>query len=138
MDFSKKYIKMCERAKKIQEIWKPCLGDYLYDKFSGHTKVLTTELYWQHQEDPRVDLVKCNGFIWLPRQDQLQEIFCEEYEGGKDLWDAFYDFLTLKSTYIGKYIGMYSAEKLFLAFVMLKRFKKVWDDRKEEWEVTRK
>jgi hypothetical protein len=68
MDKSKEYILMCEKAEEIQEEWKPITGD-VYDGRSNITKGIhilkqpecLNRYKWDH--------------IWLPRQDQLQDIY---------------------------------------------------------------
>jgi hypothetical protein len=66
MDTSEKYIRMCSLAKEIQHKWSYENGDYVYDTIEGDAGVW----YWNHTKD----LGEC---IWLPRQDQLQEICIE-------------------------------------------------------------
>ena len=63
MDISKEYIKMCEKAVEIQEIRNQLgLGDY-YSPY-GHGFSL-------HGENKLIDK---HDIIWLPRQDQLQDM----------------------------------------------------------------
>lgn len=60
MDKSKKYTEMCEKAVEIQELWKPAWGDFVYDE--GLVFPISTV---------RIDM---RELVWLPRQDQYQEI----------------------------------------------------------------
>jgi hypothetical protein len=109
MDTSIEYVKMCEKAEEVQEFGESHqeeLGLYDYDKnFFIHRRTET---------------------IWLPRQDQLQEMVV----GTLKTWalaQLFNDFLYNQSEQTLRW----SFEKLWLAFVMEKRFGKTWDG--EEW-----
>ncbi len=62
MDTSKKYIRMCSLAKEIQKKWVFQSGDFVYNPAFEKVEVL---LY------PGNNSI---NYIWLPRQDQLQEI----------------------------------------------------------------
>lgn len=106
MDTSKEYIKMCEKAVEIQELRPTVLKGDLSVK----------DFFKQHN----------NGFdksIWLPRQDQLQEMAgCS--------WDEFYH---------GVIIGWSdceekqdSMEKACLLSLMFEKFDKVWNG--TDWE----
>ena len=65
MDTSEKYIKMCSLAKEIQRKWMFQSGDFVYNPVFDEVVVL---LY------PGNNSI---NYIWLPRQDQLQEICIE-------------------------------------------------------------
>ena len=63
LDTSPEYINMCRQAKELQEMWKPETGDFY--KLPGHfitCIVLKNSL---------IDM----DAIWLPRIDQLIEMF---------------------------------------------------------------
>ena len=75
MDTSSKYITMCNKATEIQEI----KNDYL----TGSDKDFFHIIEWNQATDKmKIDFCsdistvyqKYNKIIWLPRQDQLQEI----------------------------------------------------------------
>ena len=126
MDTTEKYIRMCEKAEEIQGSWKPEAGDffvrekeyYRFDPFvvDFHREILTAEWFDEDQK-----------FIWLPRQDQLQEILgilWDEYEYYiRKLLDFILDLSFTKMT----------MEQLWLTFVMHEKYGKVWDDKKGEW-----
>lgn len=113
MDTSKEYIMMCERAREIQDIrWS--LG-----VFPDGAK--RRDFYG------RVDTEVPNVFetVWLPRQDQLQEMLGYQLGGLIDLWCQWIDRATFpKNTHN-------SMEQLWLAFVMREKFGKVWTG--EDW-----
>ncbi len=130
MDTSKEYIKMCEEAKKIQEEWKPKEGDYLYIKPSRDKS-----LKYRHQEE--ITIVISDKFIiqlshiWLPRQDQLQEMFTSCLN---ILLDDFYVFLS-EDYYNKKGVYWYfdSMEQFWLVFIMKEKYNKTWDNKNEKW-----
>lgn len=67
MDNSETCIKMCEKAKEIQKVRNHIYeeGDYCYCSECG---------LFIHSEGKLYDF---GGIIWLPRQDQLQEIYLD-------------------------------------------------------------
>ena len=62
MDTSEKYIRMCSLAKEIQLKWAFQSGDFVYNPAFEKVEVL---LY------PGKNSI---NYVWLPRQDQLQEV----------------------------------------------------------------
>ncbi len=145
MDVSPEYVKMCEKAEEIQNSGYSPVGSFTLRPLPEHIKVLTI---WQHQYSGQYnhyDLALDQGghywlippiiapCIWLPRQDQLQEMvkvitiedlrFCGLLVG----WDdGSVDHTTnLKDTS--------SLEQLWLSFVMKERWDKIWDG--ENWVV---
>jgi len=136
MDFSEKYIKMCEKAKEIQAEWKLQVGDYYFANKKIH--VLGTEIYknrriYPFESSPYIKTDFFRDRVWLPRQDQLQEML--------NLKVIKYGLLNeidniLYKVYKDKYISGFafdSFEQLFLALVMYKKYEKIWDNKKEEW-----
>ncbi len=132
MDFSSKYIKMCEKAKEIQERFRGQYDYYIYIEWEYGKGIFL----WGF----------CCGFknikkiVYLPCQDQLQEMIKNEYRDKEtnipflhiyscmllDLYD-----LMNNNNYFYKFGD--SMEQLWLAFVMYKKYRKVWNDKKEEW-----
>jgi hypothetical protein len=67
--------------------------------------------------------------VWLPKQDQLQEMLIEKYATPWDLAIAFSNLLMGdKASYFDTFDSM---EKLWLAFIMLEKHGKKWKD--GEW-----
>jgi len=142
----KKYIKMCEKNNCIQSrLNKREEGNCIAIKNEIHT-VNAPNFYWleefgdgkpckewvSHYWEGDNPIYYGNKGVWLPSQSQLQKIYMEEYEGGVDMWQAFCDWLfkakkndKYKQWNLIHYQG--SGEQLWLAFVMEKRFHKVWD-----------
>jgi len=128
MDTSKEYIKMCEKAKEIQKIGKISkgwsgifrIGEYIYfGVWGGHNGV----------EDV------AERIIWLPRQDQLQEMV--DYDLTNRCVE-FYCFvsgrvpLTNEIINAGQLHKFTSMEQLWLAFVMKEKYNKIWNGK--DWE----
>ena len=140
---------MCEKAVEIQGLRVvqvehgkalPFIeGDYGWD---GNGALLVSDdsrnIYQYDQYRPRFSVVLagfCEGagyetdiLIWLPRQDQLQEILG--------------DVMGLQPEFLAKYLYEFAVskvtklfdtmEQLWLAFVMKEKFNKTWNG--ENWE----
>jgi len=126
MDKSSDYIRMCESAKVVQKQWKPELGDFFVSMSLGITSLcqpITSDL------EKKLSYLKTIKAVWLPRQDQLQEMVIENYATFWDLAIAFSNVLMGENTsYFEKFDSM---EKLWFAFIMLEKYKKKWKE--EEW-----
>jgi len=145
MDFTEKYIKMCEKAEEIQERWKPRDGDFIarvwwngkwYRKFVGFAKVMGGGTYIEvvpstysfdiEEKERSIEKYGYREWIWLPRQDQLQEMCAPPLD---ILVVEFWQWIPHEQVAV-KYTSM---EQLWLAFVMWELYGKIWDDGKEEW-----
>jgi len=133
MDTGEQYIKMCRGIKDIQDSWVIEVGDFVCAKKLDHfTKVILDKFF---PPEPPIcvidaDMVLERGrpylrsvFLWLPRQDQLQEL------SGRNYGD-FYKFW-LQNGGKDEYIGVISMEQLWLAFAMKEKYDKAWDG--EDW-----
>jgi len=141
MDCGSIYIKMCEKAEEIQEQWleHDTEGDYavvgkMIEEYNGFWTLKKGSILIVGN-DGEYDLTITNrgeidgtGAIWLPRQDQLQEM----------VDDKAYAFTSVKlAVFFGNnanYLGLddsSSMEQLWLAFVMKEKYQKVWNG--EEW-----
>lgn len=124
MDITPKYIKMSEKATKLQEQWKPQEGD-LVRSYEG-------KVFLAHHEN---DIDK-NCDTCLFRQDQLQGMYLEistnpcPYDTLQKLYEFAYEKPENKATPTLSC----SIEELTLRFVMYELHKKVWNQEKEEWE----
>jgi len=120
VDTSEQYIKMCEKVEEIQEEWKKEYSDFVIVKCVNSDKNVLM-LFLQTFEH--------NIMIWLPRQDQLQEMIIGTFtnELHNDAWGAMrlcVEFGRRNDLY-------YSLEQLWLAFVMKEKFNKTWNG--EDW-----
>jgi hypothetical protein len=136
MDASDEYIKMCEKAKEIQNKWKgadrhiyPTPGDYVLIKtieFEGvqflvrnHGRV--SHYFCSKNAQPR----STYDMIWLPRQDQLHPM------SGL----PWYDFdeecrrITVKHPVFIE--TFFSKEKAGLSLIMKMKHRKYWNG--EDW-----
>ncbi len=131
MDFTEKYIKMCKEAKEIQEQAKKFVETHsvlyfakIVDKSFQGIFVYPYEIYLNDNDTAH--------YIWLPRQDQLQEMLkspisqmmCLVEEIELETTDPF------RKEY---FIKFETLEQLWLAFVMEKKYYKRWDEEKEKW-----
>jgi len=152
MDFSEKYIKMCEEAKEIQEGWKIKEGDTIarvwwnrvwYREVIGFASLTFGDTWCRvvpsTYEFPVNNLQPAEGykdFIWLPRQDQLQEMVKDDTKPLRAQYIYLLgDFVAWwKNEISEKYaIKFLTFEQMWLAFVMWKKYGKIWDEEKEEW-----
>ena len=138
MDTSKQYIKMCD-CPEIQEGHEYAYGDWgLIKQNDGEIKshVATFGEY----SEPIYGMMNdrgcgcCSGSaetsVWLPRQDQLQDMLL--YTPVR-FAERFYNFLRYLITYDWEQwkVVCFSMEQLWLAFVMKEKYGKVWDG--ETW-----
>lgn len=168
MDTSNEYVKMCEKAEEIQTIWKPSIGDYHWRKYTVFGDELDDQI-WGNDNCPEITIlhtkssvdgywfactkdgeertfsnyegvVKCTS-IWLPRQDQLQEMIDTQQRDWINVLEMFtiwafwgINEYTLSPSPIFYGMGIphnvFSMEQLWLAFVMKEKYGKVWNG---EW-----
>lgn len=124
MDISKEYIEMCKKAVEIQQLYKnkhdrADKGCFVYINRIKSVEVIPHTFAHQKSED-----------IWLPRQDQLQEI----YWADKLIWHV-------KQIYFEGFLKQNcltadsdSFEQAWLKFVMEGKFKKKWNKITKNWE----
>ena len=141
MDTSKTRIKMCEKAEEIQRKWSPSDWDWVYCRNEGCVVVLsgysTDGGYYGHETpSKKIDYYtgSCDDIsqkdykkyhIWLPHQNQLQEMAFSEDTGVQTITTALEQF---SKSEIGSAISILgSMEQLWLAFVMKEKYDKVWD-----------
>lgn len=136
MDKSETNIKMCEKAEKIQALRPHSKypyyedGDMLYAHWPDGTS------YPVERRERRVGIYSCLGnnpnqyskSIWLPYQDQLQEMVSANMQL---LCGKIFEFS--KTPYGYGFCTGYggSMEQLWLAFVMKEKYNKTWDG--ENW-----
>ena len=137
MDTSKEYIKMCD-CPEIQDLWKPKEGEHKDLVWSNWDSIKM-----KHKGKGSVWIANLNTWaefchsnngvrwykkfcIWLPRQDQLQEMV-KGYVNASSMIVGFNEYLNHVDAFID-----YSMEKLWLAFVMKEKFNKTWTG--TEWK----
>jgi len=147
MDTSETYIKMCEKAEEIQDGWDIADWDYCYCEKGERVVVLsgyeTDGGFYGHGvetdfwEEGKPNKIICNEdsdvHIWLPRQDQLQEMV-GDWEKQIEILDDWLGNAYDPPSFKGNYWcinNLTSMEQLWLAFVMKEKYNKVWNG--EEW-----
>ena len=124
MDTTKQYILMCEKAKEIQELPMKKNGNFYVD-FMGDIQIyMEKDNDWDWQK---------NKEIYLPRQDQLQEMVKDSLDRKLTKFCVF-SMNNLKATPMmdRPNIKFDTMEQLWLAFVMKKKYNKVWNG--TDWE----
>ena len=126
MDTSKEYIEMCKNAVEIQELWNIRDNDVILWDNEIDT-VCTTCFDWE-----KWDRLSKTDMFWLPRQDQLQDMYYTT-----EIYDSFLTtkcvhlVLTISSFIKENVISLDSMEQLWLAFVMKEKFDNVWNG--DDW-----
>jgi len=145
MDTSKEYVLMCEKAEELQNLWKPAAWDYCYcyaNDFEGTPGVIVLSGYETdmgiYGHSLNFKKYECKAkHIWLPKQDQLQEMMVKDvefnvYEIYSEIDDWLSEITGDSYAYIHyDKIPYSSKEQILLAFVMNETFNKQWND--AEW-----
>jgi hypothetical protein len=124
MDTSKEYISQCD-CPEIQDLCNHEYGDRFAVMREGSLQCLTYQERVRWSEE-----LGCQPkYIFLPRQDQLQEMVIID-NNTLGLLDKFHEYVTdlyYKSSE-NDYLRILesSFEKLWLAFVMKEKFNKTW------------
>jgi hypothetical protein len=120
MDKSSHYIEMCESAGVIQQQWKPDFGDFFVSMSSGQTSPCLSILSELEKKMPYLKTIKA---VWLPRQDQLQEMLIEKYATPWDLAIAFSNVLMAdKASYFDRFKRDGALKDLYASMREEKRF----------------
>ena len=125
MDTSKEYIKMCDCPEIQNKVLK--FGDFFLFRDGG-------DIFIFPQGCEQIIKYPARDRIWLPRQDQLQEMVIRH---GQDPKPEYWPMLLFGFTDWAKNYAIESdrkgfqfptsMEQLWLAFVMKEKFGKKWD-----------
>jgi len=149
MDVSKEYIEMCSKAQEVQEYKKGlfcelCLdiklcGNFFWDRYweeimMSNCGFCKNNLTFTRFDNFHKDIKITNPIdvlIWLPRIDQLKEIYGENFGGilSKLLSPIQDDY----ASYYSKF-GWNNFEQMLLAFIMKEKHNKQWNRETREWE----
>jgi hypothetical protein len=129
MDCSDLYVKMSKNAEDIQRLWVPSEGDMFADELC-HVSMVSPSIL-DHLDRSLKEGTR-ERYVWLPRQDQLQEMILPVFKGNC-YWMLEECYKFIHPPYSAK---LESMEQIWLAFVMQEKFGKTWNG--ENWEVTRK
>ncbi len=136
MDTSEQYIKMCDceeiqsQRKRISE-WDGKLwmfnegGDFITNAKLARLGSERATRATSGKNSPKL--------VWLPRQDQLQEMVDNVptyIEKLGNIFRAVRDFKLTERHWAEKDFPFTSMEQLWLAFVMKEKYSKVWDGQK--------
>jgi hypothetical protein len=116
MDNSVEYIEMCRVAEEIQEQKLHTDGNVFINFVSGEWQKTHVYTYGRIIPYDTGDYE-----VWLPRQDQLQEMV---KMGFRAFVCDIYIFITDNAKYSSQFTSM---EQLWLAFVMWEEYSKQWD-----------
>ena len=139
MDSSETYIKMCEKAEEIQgQADDERDGDFWCGGRTFHpVPFLYTNCHDEFECYAKFSLVQSNQRknrqIWLPRQDQLQEMVWKDFKL-QLISHALMDFYNWAQSLFDELDDYESMEQLWLAFVMLQKYRKTWNG--EDWIKT--
>ena len=120
MDTTETYIKMCEKATEIQPNIRPVLPEE-YGIHHDYHDVWFLQTYMSPKHHVKI--------IWLPRQDQLQEMY-REFKGWNGNHNLIYH-LNLTPSLRPIHDEWDSFEKLWLATLMGHKYNKIWNG--EDW-----
>lgn len=140
MDTSESYIKMCEKAEEIQAQW---LNHDTEGDFAVSTKTIEGyNGFWELKanevmivgNDSEYDLtieqqadIDETGAIWLPRQDQLQEMVGVNWVRTLNDFGWWVNDNSADEWSFDNVLFWGSMEQLWLAFVMKEKYNKVWN-----------
>ena len=131
---------MCEKAEEIQKKAKFEKGDFVYSYSESYVQVdeNTKKAQRVGQGVFILDLIvnsieKKELAVWLPRQDQLQEISKKDF----DLNGQITELINCQNYYYSfKRILFETFEKLWLAYIMKQLYNKEWNGK--EWLIITK
>ena len=121
------YIKMCEQAEEIQKVWKPKIGDIFFTTLVKSINIYVDGFAFLPNHNVSLSVL----YIWLPIQEQLQDMYGYKMPihkiafitRARYLIDKLYNF-----EYNNEYTDM---NELWLAFVMHEKYNKIWTG--EKW-----
>jgi hypothetical protein len=120
---------MSKKAEELQRLWAPTEGDVFADELC-HTSFVTLSILDHLNQSFKEG--KREYYVWLPRQDQLQEMILPLFKGSCHwMLEECYKFIQLPHP-----VKPQSMEQIWLAFVMQEKFAKTWNG--EHWEEIKK
>jgi len=122
MDETELYIKMCEKATEIQK--QATLDSYYWDKF------IEERFYVRYSAISFILPPENERSVWLPRQDQLQEMLKYPLEPTMEMNIISKYFRNQGIAYYGQFN---TYEQLWLAYIMVSVHNKVWNG--EDWVI---
>jgi hypothetical protein len=114
---------MCERANEVQDLWKVENGDIVFWEITKSIKIITNNFTTTNFAD----------FIWLPTQENLQEILQNYIQNnevkGLEWGDSKNRFIIrLFAVFAETHLEfVYDFNSLWLLFIMEKIYRKIWN-----------
>jgi hypothetical protein len=151
---NKNYIKMCRKAKEIQELWEPKPGDLFYEEYSEKDKKFSKEhwpdaddhngsfhhvsdsLDFMNDSDNRYSNQLKESCSWYPRQEYLEKITSDKLGLTTfGLTEVFYNYFKEKCAIptINRLNANENLTTTWTHFFMEICYGKRWDSEKEEW-----
>lgn len=145
MDTTKEYILMCEKAEEIQNNWIPFFGDFYvnaeHTTTKGRKRTLGIVRYFRNEIIDGICEIGCNDKkskidkLWLPKQNQLQEMCATDNDIDFSLEEIIeapnnYMKMYINPYYVGKMPEVYATltmEQLWLMIYMHEKYKKFWN-----------
>ena len=134
MDTTLEYVEMCRKAHEIQDAWKFERGDYFTTLMStkhGH-ECCIVDTFWIDDQSRNI---RPAPWVWLPLQDQLQDIAkdIDMVQFNNPLYSLQFEFdnFVMEHKRMPLFQKLTSFEQLWLCFVMHEKYAKVWDG--AEW-----
>jgi len=143
MDSTETFAVMCEAAQEIQQNWQPQCGDWVASashtlRRAGQNRNVRVVEYMDddrpiihsRQFNKMMDAKHRGDLIWLPRQDQLQEMI------GGDNYQTFWNLVVSLSSEepldqspyaIYDETAKTSLEQVWIRYVMSEKFHKFWN-----------
>ena len=132
MDSSEQYIEMCRMAQEIQSLFEIADGDFCYKEvvFCICEKCNVKDSYGRTY----IDEHNKSEYIWLPRQDQLQEMLIADDRQQRycELWHSFKKYVMFELVNSDDE-DLTSFEQLWLCSVMKEKYNKIWNG--SDWVV---
>ncbi|HDZ27964.1 hypothetical protein LCGC14_0399190 [marine sediment metagenome] len=135
MDTSKEYVKMCDKAEEIQNnkwLKLKCFYGGKYPWNEGDMFFSKDKVYVYNDCSLSEGFIDPQAYdrkgVWLPRQDQLQEMLPKRYATIHAKIGHFGKWLRDNDEYLeNAFCGNESMEQLWLAFVMKEKYNKIWN-----------
>ena len=126
---TKSYIKMCEEAKEIQKAWKPVDWDRFIYKDDRESGIACVD---ERHETAKSISYRLEHYIWLPTQEQLQEMMITKKIKWYKVFSEFFRYINEECYPSVKDFGNedYSITYLWLCYIMKEKYNKKWDDNK--------
>jgi len=131
------YIKMCEASEEIQKLQPHILtSTHLKGNIFICTDKESANYFWRIEvfnelpDDVGSPCYSHTRNIWLPTQEQLQEMILNHGHPGYDNGGILFGIMKFADD---NKLGEISMNELWLAFVMKEKYNKVWTG--EKWEL---